>query len=85
MAALELGSINSLFLSLRTKASLKTKETKNQIDQKLFVSGLPQDASVRNIKHYFAKFGSIEKVEMLHINPFDKTHCFVVYRDKKVL
>ena len=22
---------------------------------------------------------------MLHINPFDKTHCFVVYRDKKSL
>ena len=61
------------------------ESTKIQPDQKLFICDLPQDAKVRHIKHHFTKFGSIEKVEMTHINQFDKQYCFVVFKNTKSL
>ena len=59
----------------------------NEDDRKLFVGGLPQEASDEDVKEYFGQYGEIENVN-LKMDPQtgrSRGFAFIVFKDNDAL
>ena len=80
-------SLMFFLISAWSKREMEATPAVNEDDRKLFVGGLPQEASDEDVKEYFGQYGEIENVN-LKMDPQtgrSRGFAFIVFKDNDAL